>query len=205
MLEVTNLGCIRGDRRLFRDLNFSLSPGSFLQIQGPNGSGKTSLLRMICGLLEPAEGEIRWQGANIRSLGEEYYAAITYIGHRNGVKDELTAAENLRASSGLAGIDLTSEEAFLILPKVGLKGRESLPARLLSQGQRRRLALSRLLVCNTVLWILDEVLTSLDTNAIALIKSIVERHLENGGMAIIATHQELNLSAGSFQRLELAS
>ena len=204
-LEIIGLGCVRGDRRLFRNVDFSLSQGSLLQVQGPNGSGKTSLLRMICGLLEPAEGEIRWKGANIRSLGEEYSASVTYIGHRNGVKDELTASENLRVSCGLAGIDVSETEASLVLDRVGLKGRERLPARLLSQGQRRRLALARLLVCKTPLWILDEVLTSLDKNAIALIKSIVEERLESGGMAIIATHQELDLSAGSFQRLELAS
>lgn len=160
---------------------------------------------MLCGLLEPAEGEIRWQGANIRSLSEEYSAAMTYIGHRNAVKDELTASENLRVSSGLSGVPLSIAEASLTLAKMGLQGRENLPSRLLSQGQRRRLALARLLVCKTSLWILDEVFTSLDKNAIALIRSIVEQHLENGGMAVIATHQELDLSGGSFQQLELAT
>lgn len=205
MLEVSSLGCVRGDRRLFRDLNFSLLPGSVLQVQGLNGSGKTSLLRMICGLLEPTEGQIRWQGANIRSLSEEYSAAITYIGHRNAVKDELTASENLRVSSGLSGVALSISEANSMLAKMGLQGRENLPARLLSQGQRRRLALARLLVCKTPLWLLDEVFTSLDKNAIALIRSIIEQHLEIGGMAVIATHQELDLSGGSFQQLELAT
>ena len=103
MLEATDLGCVRGDRRLFSDVNFAVGPGSFLQVQGPNGSGKTSLLRMICGLLAPAEGHIRWQGANIRSLGEDYFTSLSYIGHRNGLKEELTPIENLRVTNGLAG------------------------------------------------------------------------------------------------------
>src|SRR6266446_211778 len=157
MLEAENLGCVRGDRRLFSDLNFSVSPGALVQVTGPNGSGKTSLLRMICGLLEPAEGKIRWQGDNIRSLGEEYFTALTYLGHRNGVKDELTAAENLRVSSGLNGIEIGKEAAASILQQMGLSGREHLPARLLSEGRRRRLALARLCICNTVVWVLDEV------------------------------------------------
>ena len=205
MLEATNLGCVRGDRRLFKGVNFSLTPGTFLQLQGPNGSGKTSLLRIICGLLAQAEGEIRWQGANISSLGDEYLTAVTYLGHRNGVKDELSGLENLRISNALNGIEITENKAREVLKTMGLGGRESLPARLLSEGQRRRVALARLIVCNTTLWLLDEVLTSLDTAAISLVRSLIEEHLSNGGMAIVATHQELALSAVSSQRLELAT
>src|SRR6266404_1252324 len=141
MLEVTNLDCVRGDRKLFSDINLSLKPGTFLQLQGANGSGKTSLLRILCGLLAPVRGEVRWQGANIRSLGEEYFTDVTYIGHRYGVKDELTAVENLRVSSGVGGTDVSEPEAANILRKMGLGGREHLPALLLSEGQRRRLAL----------------------------------------------------------------
>jgi heme exporter protein A len=205
MLEAINLGCVRGDRRLFKDVNFSLEPGTFLQIQGPNGSGKTSLLRIICGLLAQVEGEIRWQGANIRSLGEEYFTAVTYLGHRNGVKDELTALENLRVSNALNGVEVSISKARSVLKQMGLGGRELLPARLLSEGQRRRVALARLVVCNTSVWLLDEVLTSLDKTATLLVKSLIEEHLTNGGIAVVATHQELGLSAGSLQRLELAT
>jgi heme exporter protein A len=196
---------VRGDRRLFSGLNFSAQPGTLVQVTGPNGCGKTSLLRMICGLLEPAEGQITWQGENIRTLGEEYFTTLTFLGHRNGVKDELTAIENLRVSSGLNGIELSKQAAGTIIQEMGLGGREGLPARLLSEGQRRRLALARLTVCQTVLWVLDEVLTSLDKAAVTLVKSLIVNHLSKGGLAIVATHQELELSIGSFQRIELAS
>lgn len=199
------LGCVRGDRRLFRGLNFSLPPGTFAQLTGPNGSGKTSLLRILCGLLTPAEGEVLWKNSNIRSLGEEYFTIATYLGHRHGIKDELTCVENLRISNALNGVEISEERARSVLTTMGLSGRESLPARLLSEGQRRRVALARLIVCNTTLWLLDEVLTSLDKAAVALVRSLIEEHLVNGGIAIVATHQELELKSASVQRLELAT
>ena len=205
ILEIDGIGCVRGDRRLFRDISFTMSPGSFVQLMGANGSGKTSLLRIICGLTPPEEGEIRWCGANIRSLGEEYFTSLAYVGHRNGVKEELTSIENLRISLGLSGDDVNEREALDALLKIGLAGRENLAARLLSEGQRRRLALARLVICNRVVWVLDEVLTSLDKAAVGLMKSLIEGHLETGGMAIVATHQELQLTSGSIQRVELAS
>lgn len=155
--------------------------------------------------MTPESGEVRWQGAKIRSLAEEYSQFITYIGHRNGVKEELSSLENLRISSGMTGINITSEEAQKALTRVGLAGRENLPARFLSEGQRRRAALARLITCNTKLWLLDEVLASLDHAAGVLVESVIGEHLSKGGMAIVATHQELHISAGSFQRLELAS
>lgn len=197
--------CVRGDRRLFRDVSFSLAPGTFLQLTGPNGSGKTSLLRILCGLMTPEAGEIRWQGAQIRSLAEEYSRSVTYIGHRTAVKEELSSLENLRISSGLTGTEITRAEAQKALARLGLAGRENLPARFLSEGQRRRSALARLITCNTKLWLLDEVLASLDHAAGTLIEAIIGEHLNKGGIAIVATHQELHISAGSFQRLELAS
>ena len=195
--------CVRGDRRLFRDVNFSLKPGTLLQITGPNGSGKTSLLRIVCGLTAPESGEIRWHGAKIRSLDEEYSHNIAYIGHRIAVKEELNSLENLRISSGLAGCELSRGQAQQALARVGLAGRENLPARFLSEGQRRRSALARLINCSAALWVLDEVLASLDHAAVTLVESLIAEHLNKGGMAIVATHQELHISTGLLQRLEL--
>jgi heme exporter protein A len=196
---------VRGDRRLFSGLNFSLSPGSFVQLTGANGSGKTSLLRILCGLLAPAEGKVTWQGANIRSLGEEYFTSVTYLGHRQGVKDELSALENLRVSSALNGIEISKERARAALSRLGLAGGESLPARFLSEGQRKRVALARLTVSDTKLWLLDEVMTSLDKGAVALVRSLIQEHLASGGIAVVATHQELGLSAVLTKRLELST
>jgi heme exporter protein A len=205
MFEVINLGCIRGERRLFRALNFSASPGDLVELRGANGCGKTSLLRILCGLAQPAEGEVRWEGKNIRSLGEEYFGSVAYVAHQNGVKDELTAIENLRIASGVAGTSLGGRQAQEILARMGLTKEAYLPTRFLSAGQRRRVALARLLATKAKLWILDEVLTSLDTAAADLSSRFIGEHLNGGGMAIIATHQDLNISARATQRLEITS
>ena len=172
---------------------------------GPNGSGKTSLLRILCGLLSPVEGEVRWRGERISNLGDEYFSEVTYLGHRNGVKDELSGLENLRVSCGLNGIGLGKSDAQALMQRVGLAGRESLPARLLSEGQRRRIALARLAASKSALWLLDEITTSLDRNAIGLVRSLIQEHLSNGGIAIVATHQDLELTTDNSQRLELAT
>ena len=205
MLEAVNLGCIRGDRRLFKGLNFSANSGELIELRGANGSGKTSLLRILSGLAAPAEGEVRWQGKNIWSLGEEYSEAIAYLAHQNGVKDELTATENLRIANGVAGNALSKRAAQAVLEQVGLGHQQNLPVRLLSAGQRRRVALARFLTSKGKLWLLDEVLTSLDDAAVKLSRQFIDDHLSNGGIAIIATHQELDLSADSVQRIDLSN
>jgi heme exporter protein A len=196
---------VRGDRRLFSNLDLSLAPGTYVQLTGPNGSGKTSLLRILCGLLAPAEGKIFWDGADIYSRREQYYTAVTYLGHRPGVKDELSALENLRIANALNGVEVSEGDARAALAQMGLSGRESLPARFLSEGQRRRVALARLLISQTRLWLLDEVLTSLDKGAVELVRSLITKHLNRGGIAIVATHQELELPAGVTKRLELTT
>ena len=204
MLEVTNLTCVRGTRRLFKDLNFSAIAGELVELRGPNGSGKTSLLRILCGLATPAAGEVLWNGKPIRKLREEYFASVAYLGHQNAVKDELTAIENLKISSAVAGTTLTDGEARDILSRVGLSQQQNLPARVLSAGQRRRLGMTRLLTSAAKLWILDEVLTSLDSSAMKLSGEFITEHLRNNGIAIVATHQDLDLAAPKTQKLLLS-
>ena len=204
MLEVSNLACSRGDHRLFSGLSFVLGPGQIMQIQGANGSGKTSLLRTLCGFIMPDEGVIAWCGENVRDLDEEYYAEMMYLGHLNAIKDELSALENLRISAGLSGAKLNDKDAVSALRRMGLKGRENLPAKVLSQGQRRRVALARLLVNDARLWILDEPLTALDVGAVALIQELLAEHLARQGMVIFTTHQPLSVAGIEMRSLSLS-
>lgn len=202
MLEASNLECVRGEKSLFRGLSFRLGAGACLMVQGANGSGKTSLLRMLCGLSPPAAGEIRWNGAPIRKLAEDYRGELLYCGHAGAVKDELTALENARLSATLAGTPVDDEAALQALRQLGLKGREHLPARVLSAGQKRRVALSRLLLERRRLWVLDEPLTALDKAAVANLCALIDAHLAGGGLAVLTSHQELPL-AGRVDHLRL--
>lgn len=203
MLEVSNLACSRGDHRLFSGLSFELHPGQIMQVQGENGSGKTSLLRTLCGFMMPDEGDIVWKGGNIRDLKEEYFADMMYLGHLNSIKDELSGLENLRISAGLSGIELDEKEAVSALRRMGLKGRELLPTKVLSQGQRRRVALARMLVSDAKLWVLDEPLAALDVAAVGLIESLIADHLAGGGMVIFTTHQPLQVEGMEMRLLNL--
>jgi heme exporter protein A len=204
MLEISNLACMRGDHQLFSGLNFSLGAGEVMQVQGENGSGKTSLLRMLCGFIQPESGEIRWKGQVINKLGEEYFAEMFYLGHLNAIKDELNALENLLISAGLAGCAVGEKVALEALRRMGLRRREHLPVKVLSQGQRRRVALSRLLVNDAQLWILDEPLTALDVGAVGLMEELIGEHLSKGGMAIFTTHQPLRVAGVETRVLTLS-
>lgn len=205
MLEARRLACVRGHRQLFTDLSFVLRPGDAFELRGANGSGKTSLLRMLCGLLPPTSGAVFWHGQSIRRCRHAYLAALTYVGHRAAVKDEMTALENLCVSTALSGVELTREEARDVLRRMGLGEQENLEARHLSEGQHHKLALARLVTCRRSVWLLDEATSSLDAAASSAIASLIDAHVSRGGMAIIATHRDLPVGARLFRRIELAA
>jgi heme exporter protein A len=205
MLEARRLECTRGRRQLFKDLSFVLRPGEAFELRGPNGSGKTSLLRMLCGLLPPTSGAILWHGQSIGGCRREYLASLTYVGHRAAVKDEMTTIENLRVATALSGCELSREEARDVLRRIGLGDQESLEARYLSEGQHHKLALARLVTCRTALWLLDEATSSLDATASTTVASLIDAHLSRGGMAIVATHRDLPVGARLCRRIELAA
>jgi len=193
MLEAAELECSRQRLRLFAGLSFRLGPGESLRIAGANGSGKTSLLRILCGLLPPDAGEVRWKGEGIRSLREEYARQLVYLGHAPAVKDELTPEENLKISLKLAGLQVSNGSI-----RNGL-GRFQVPDSLvkrLSQGQKRRAALARLCLSESVpLWLLDEPFTALDVQGIGLLKELIETHTRRGGMVAFTTHQDPGIAA----------
>ena len=203
-LRADKLTCVRGERQLFSGIGFDINPGEALRVVGTNGSGKTSLLRMLCGLAQPAEGEVRWHGNNIRVLRDEYCRNLIYIGHANGVKDDLLAWENIVVASTLSGKPVNRADAAHALEQLGLGRAAELPTRSLSQGQRKRVALARLqLGMATPLWILDEPFTALDQSAVTELCGTLNDHLEGGGMVIYTTHQEIDLTARRSFRLDL--
>lgn len=203
MLEVLNLQCIRGDRCLFSGIGFTVGEGELLHLYGHNGSGKTTLLRTLCGLISPSDGEVRWKNQLIRKQRDEYAAELLYLGHKNGLKDDLTGVENLLVACRLAGLTVNEDQAWDVLEQMGLRGHEDLPARVLSQGQQKRVALARLLLSKAPLWILDEPFVGLDVAAVALLEKVLAAHVAKGGMVILTTHQEVALTSGKAKKLRL--
>ncbi len=203
MLETIDLECTRGERLLFSGLALHVGPGVCLHVAGENGAGKTSLLRILCGLLSPTAGHVHWGGEDIRKLREDFWQLLAYVGHLNGVKDDLTALENVRFASSLAGHSTEETGALQALGAVGLAGFEFSQARFLSQGQRRRIALARLFLAREArLWILDEPFTALDVRGVAALSTLIGEQLERGGIVVLTTHQEVPLP-GRVQRLDL--
>ena len=203
VLSAHGLECARGDRTLFTDMSFELAAGELLLVQGGNGQGKTSLLRLLTGLSSPVAGEVRWRGAAITQTRETFHAEMAYLAHANGIKEDLTPLENLYFQAGLAGRGFDANVAEQTLRKLGLARCLDLPTRVLSFGQRRRVALAGLLIASAVLWIMDEPLTGLDVHGVALVESLLREHLQRGGMVVMTTHQALTLDGVNVRALQV--
>jgi heme exporter protein A len=199
-LQVEELTCRRGERLLFENINFTVNSGDTFEISGHNGSGKTTLLRLLCGLLLPEKGKLLWRGQPIHKVRPLYHSELAYVGHTDAIKGDLTTHENLIVAKALNGGGINSEEA---LERVGLSKLRELPGRFLSAGQRRRLALARLLVNRARLWLLDEPFTALDKVAIKTIATLLEEHAANGGMAVFTSHHTINIAHA--RTLEISS
>jgi heme exporter protein A len=193
MLEAHDLAARRGHARLFEGLSFTVDAGQALVVTGANGTGKTTLLRMLAGLSAPTAGEIRWDGKPVLPFDPTLRASIAFAGHAPALKDELTAEENLTTLVALAGESASDDAILRALDTVALASRRTLPARVLSQGQRRRIGLARLSLLNRALWILDEPVTALDAAGTTMLSRLVADHLDRGGMAVAATHAPLGL------------
>lgn len=204
VLQARHLSSSRGDRELFTRLSFDLAEGGLLHVQGTNGSGKTTLLRVLCGLIHPDEGEVYWSGCSIHRYRDRFLQDLHYVGHLNGIKAELSPVENLHFASTLTH-RTTGRQVEQALEQVHLFGFEHEPARTLSAGQRRRIALARLLMSPARIWILDEPFTALDTTGIGLLEAMIHRHVESGGVVVMASHSIHDIDSRHIQELYLAN
>ena len=200
-LEVRALACSRGPALLFRDVAFGLGAGECLAVHGANGSGKTTLLRCVAGITRPDRGEVLWDGAATAGKRESFHAALLYAGHLPGIKDDLSAEENLEGLLRLRGGGAAPQATRGALAEVGLEKRRHLPARRLSAGQRRRIGLARLMLDTASCWILDEPLTALDDEGQQLFSRVLRSHLDRGGLALLATHHDLGLAGARALRV----
>jgi len=204
-LTARGLCVYRGDRQLFNGLDMELGAGELLYVSGPNGSGKTTLLRLLCGLTVPEDGTIMWDQKAISRCGDDYRSELFYFGHLNGIKGDLSALENVLMNATLAGQSVTEDEALDALDLVGLESFEDLPTKVLSQGQKRRVALARLWLTQARLWVLDEPFSALDVAAVALLRDRMQAHLDVQGMIILTTHQEVDFGRSVVRQLRLGS
>lgn len=198
-LWAQNLECQRGDAILFSGVNFRLVSGQILQVEGANGSGKTSLLRILAGLSPPSAGDVLWRGERIGRRRAAFSEEIAYLGHQLGLKAELSVRENLHWACALKARAHGLEQVGPALARVGLAGREDVPVRALSAGQRQRIGLARLVSSGAALWILDEPFTALDAAGIAVAHQLLEEHVERGGLAVVTSHQAIQLRTGPFK------
>lgn len=203
LLETRDLGCIRSDRLLFEHLDIALAPGEMLVVEGPNGCGKTSLLRILTGLRLADDGQVLWRGETVDRLAGDYYEQVAYVGHHDGVKLELSCLENLRLARAM-GIP-SNADLDEVLERVNLYAYGESEAGSLSAGQRRRLALARLLATESLCWILDEPFTSLDRASIGLFAGLFEQHLMNEGLIVVTSHHEMDLPTRAVRRLDLGA
>lgn len=200
-LDVHRLTCLRGGRALFSDVTFQLAAGQVLHLQGDNGVGKTSLLRIICGLSPADAGQVLWHS----SEHPVFRSALFYLGHALSLKEELTALENLQSDAAMAGRSLATPQAFQALARLGLRGREHLPLRVMSQGQKRRTALARLIASRAPLWVLDEPFVALDVAAVDVLRTLLADHTAQGGMVLFTSHQSVSLTTSHGQDVPVMS
>ncbi len=199
-LSAEDLTLIRGERCLFRGLSFALDSGEMLLLEGANGSGKTSLMRAIAGMLSLETGEVRWNGESILKHRQAFHADLVWLAHRTGLKGDLTADENLRFESSLRRQSGKNQDS--VYERLGISRLRKLPLRSLSAGQQRRVALARMLLADVPLWLMDEPFTNLDRDGRALVMDLVTEHLDDGGMCVMAAHQDVDIG-GTVRRVTL--
>lgn len=202
-LTFSKLGCNKGGRQLFKDVDCTLHAGHWLYVAGANGVGKTSLLRMVCGLAPAESGDILWNGQPIRRQREHYLQDLCYLGHLNALQESMTVMENLHFTAALGSMTPDTRHMQEVLARFGLRGRSQQLVRHLSQGQKRRVALSRLALSPARLWVLDEPYVAMDEAGILMLANLIASHLDSGGLAVLTSHQKVPVGQHPAQLLEL--
>jgi heme exporter protein A len=203
MLNVQQVTAIRDDRVLFAQLSFEAKSGDLIQIEGRNGTGKTTLLRIIAGLGDKEEGDILWQGTDVERDRDTFHQNLLFLGHQTGVKKDLSGLENLQFYQSVFGLSHDRQTLFDALAQVGLAGREDIPVSQLSAGQQRRVALARLWLTNQKLWILDEPLTAIDKQGVKVLESLFLSHANQGGIVLLTTHQDMFIDNPKLRKITL--